>query len=218
MQTEEIHALVRRAQAGDKAAKELLFVAFRPLIYKAAGQAHLAPVREDAKQEAALAFLCAVEHFDEGRGVPFAGFAKALVFGRMRTFFQHERRKWRREILMRGNTDEESGETEDFFESVEDERNEIGAFEEREAFRASLSSLPSRERKILMLYYEKGLPLRAIGAEIGLSEKHVSVVKARAMKKLREAIGAASPRKRRKKEKPSVKGGGKGVDLYMLQR
>ena len=52
MQTQEIHALVRRVQAGDKAAATEILSLFRPLICKAAGQSHLREVREDAEQEA----------------------------------------------------------------------------------------------------------------------------------------------------------------------
>lgn len=205
MDTQEIHALVRGAQAGDKTAKTLLFEAFRPLIRKAAGQAHLKTVRKDAEQEAALAFLWAVANFDESQGVPFPGFAKAMVFGRVRTFFQHERRKWRREIVP-FDKEGADGEMEEFFAGVADERDEIGAVEERESFCAALAELPVREQEILTLYYEKGLPLRAIGERMNMSEKHVSVVKARAMKKLRAELGAASPRKRRMQKESPIKG------------
>ncbi|MBR1884814.1 MAG: sigma-70 family RNA polymerase sigma factor [Schwartzia sp.] len=202
METQEIHDLVRRAQTGDKMAKTMLLETFRPLICRAGRRPHLATVREDAEQEAALAFLWAMANFDELRGVPFAGFAKAMVFGRVRTFFQHERRKWQREILP-VETEDENGEKTGFFEGVADERDEIGAFEEREAFRAALSSLPEREQKILTLYYEKGLPLRAIGARLGMTDKHVSVVKARAMKKLRATLGAERARhERMQKRRP----------------
>lgn len=196
MQTDEIHSLVTRAQSGDKTAADELLAIFRPLIRKAAGQAHLATVREDAAQEAALAFLWTVANFDESRGVPFEGFAKATVFGRVRTFFLRERRRWRREILP-FDKEEEDGNEENFFESVADKRDEIGAVEESDAFHAALSGLPEREQKILSLYYESGLPLRAIGARMGMKENHVSVVKARAMKKLRRELGAERKRRER---------------------
>lgn len=214
MQTQEIHALVRRVQAGDKAAAAEILSLFRPLICKAAGQSHLREVREDAEQEAALALLDAVGAFDESRGVPFSGFAKAIVLGRVRTFFLRERRRWRREVLPADTRDEDGG-AEDFFAGVADERDEIGWFEESESFRAALSALPEREQKILSLYYEKGLPLRAVGAKLGMSEKHVSVVKARAMKKMRQALGIERTRRRRKRPIVSHNDSGaqKGLDF-----
>ena len=193
MQTEKIHILVRRAQTGDKAAKNKLLEMFRPLIRKAAGQAHLAPIREDAEQEAALAFLRAVADFDEKRGVPFEGFAKAMVYGGVRTFFVRERRYWEREVLPVDFTDED-GKTEDFFAGIADERAD---------FLTSLAALPAREQKILSLYYEKDFSLRTVGASMGMKEKHISVVKARAMKKLRRELGAVrTRRKRTKKRRP----------------
>ncbi len=198
MQTQEIHDLVRRAKAGDKDAKSKLLDVFRPLIRAATKPGYLAPLREDAEQEAALALLAAAERFDERRSVPFAGYAKAIVYGRVRTVFLRERRRWRREILP-FDVSGEDGEKEDFFAGVADERDEIGDFEAAESFRTELSALPERERKILSLYYEQGTPLAAVGEKLGMTAKHVAVVKARAMKKLREALGARRTRHGKKK-------------------
>lgn len=196
MQTQEIHDLVRRSQTGDKEAKTVLVEMFLPLIRRAAGQAHLTVVREDAEQEATLALLGAIEDFDANRGVPFPGYAKALVFGRVRTFFLKERRRWQREVMPVSSAGEEE-ESEDFFARVADERDAIGALEEAESFRAELASLPKRERNILSMYYEKGQPLRVIGEQMGMTAKHVAVVKARAMKKLRQSLDVVRLRRRR---------------------
>ena len=205
MQTEEIHHLVRRAQVGDKTAANELLAVFRPLIQKAARQAHLAAVREDAEQEAALAFLWSVAHFDEARGVPFAGFAKAIVFGRVRTFFLRERRRWRREILPFDKEDED-GNAEDFFAGVADERDEISAVDEAESFRVRLSPLAERDRKILSLYYEGGLTLREIGKLLHIRENAVSVHKSRAVAKLRREITGGRLREKAKRERHPRKG------------
>lgn len=198
MQTEEIHSLIRRAQSGDKTAANEILAQFRPLICKVAGQAHLATVREDAEQEAALALLWAIANYDEARGVPFEGFAKAMVYGRVRTFFLRERRRWRREILPIVTEDEE-GDRSDFFESVADERDEIRAVEETDAFRSRLSSLAERDRRILSLYYEGGLTLREIGKLLHIRENAVSVYKSRAVARLRREIGGGRLRRKAKK-------------------
>ena len=196
----ETRELVRRAQAGDKAAADELLAAFLPLIRKAAGQAHLSTVREDAEQEAALSFLWAVANFDEARGVPFEGFAKAIVYGRVRTFFLRERRRWQREVLPFEKEDED-GNTEDFFEDVADSREEIGAVDEADAFRVRLSPLSERDRKILSLYYEGGLTLREIGKLLHIRENAVSVYKSRAVEKLRREISGGRLRQKAKKER-----------------
>ncbi len=180
---------------------------FRPLIKKAAGQAHLRAVREDAAQEAALAFLWAVANFDESRGVPFEGFAKAFVFGRVRTFFLRERRRWRREILPFDKEDEDGNE-EDFFEDVADKRDEIGKLEDAAAFHARLSSLAKRDREILSLYYEGGLTLREIGKLLHIRENAVGVYKSRAVEKLRREISDGRLRtKAKRKRRPNGRRG-----------
>lgn len=203
METEEIYALVRRAQAGEKTAANEILAAFRPLICKVAGQAHLRAVREDAEQEAALALLWSVANFDESRGVPFEGFAKKIVFGRVRTFFLRERRKWRHEIQPFGMKHEKS-ESEDFFEGVEDTRDEIGVVDDADAFRARVSSLGERDRRILSLYYEGGLSLREIGKLLNIRENAVSVCKSRALAKLRHEIcGGRLRRKAKRKRRPN---------------
>ena len=196
----EIHSLVRRAQAGNKAAANEILAAFRPLIRKAAGQAHLRTVREDAEQEAALALLWSVAHFDESRGVPFEGFAKVIVFGRVRTFFLRERRRWRHEILP-FDVPHEDGEAEGFFESVADERDEISAVDDADAFRARVSSLAVRNREILSLYYEGGLSLREIGELLHIRENAVSVYKSRAVSKLRREISGGHLRQKAKRNR-----------------
>ena len=116
-----------------------------------------------------------------------------------------ERRKWEREIRPFDKEDED-GEAEDFFADVADTRDEIGAFEDRETFRAILAMLPERERKILRLYYREGFSLRAIGAKLNMTENHAAVIKARAMKKLRAVFGVERARRQRKEKRRPRKG------------
>lgn len=200
MEIEKITSLVRRAKAGDKGAANEILKLFHPLIQKAAGQAHLHAVREDAAQEAAIALLWSVANFDESRGVPFAGFAKRMVFGRVRTFFLREQRRWQREILP-FPAESEDGDKEGFFESVADERDEIGAVDKRDAFRARNSSLAARGRIILSLYYEGGLALREIGNLLHIRENAVSVCKSRAVAKLRREICGGRLRQKAKRKR-----------------
>ncbi|MBO4852469.1 MAG: sigma-70 family RNA polymerase sigma factor, partial [Schwartzia sp.] len=66
-----------------------------------------------------------------------------------------------------------------------------------DSFCTALAAFPEREQKILSLYYVDGLTLRAIGAKLGMKANHVSVVKARAMKKLRRELDATRTRRKR---------------------
>lgn len=67
------------------------------------------------------------------------------------------------------------------------------AFEEREVrdrIRAAIASLPPRERKVIGLYYYNEATMKQIGSEIGVNESRVSQLHARAIQRLRKALGA----------------------------
>ena len=67
------------------------------------------------------------------------------------------------------------------------------AYEEREVrdrIRAAIASLPPRERKVIGLYYYGEATMKQIGAEIGVNESRVSQLHARAVQRLRKALGA----------------------------
>jgi RNA polymerase sigma factor FliA len=65
--------------------------------------------------------------------------------------------------------------------------------ETRDRIRAALSSLPWRERKVIGLYYYGEVTMKQIGAEIGVNESRVSQLHARAIRRLRDSLGAMSP-------------------------
>ena len=65
--------------------------------------------------------------------------------------------------------------------------------ETRDRVRAAIQSLPWRERKVIGLYYYGEVTMKQIGAEIGVNESRVSQLHARAIRRLREALGADGP-------------------------
>jgi RNA polymerase sigma factor for flagellar operon FliA len=65
--------------------------------------------------------------------------------------------------------------------------------ETRERVRAAIQSLPWRERKVIGLYYYAEATMKQIGAEIGVNESRVSQLHARAIRRLREALGNIGP-------------------------
>jgi RNA polymerase sigma factor FliA len=62
--------------------------------------------------------------------------------------------------------------------------------EVRDRIRAAIASLPPRERKVIGLYYYSEATMKQIGAEIGVNESRVSQLHARAIQRLRTALGA----------------------------
>src|SRR6266403_56839 len=65
--------------------------------------------------------------------------------------------------------------------------------ETRDRVRAAIQSLPWRERKVIGLYYYGEVTMKQIGAEIGVNESRVSQLHARAIRRLREALGEMGP-------------------------
>ena len=95
MDTNELLSL---AAAGHEAAILELRQQFLPLLYKAANQPHLRPIYAEALSEAEISFLLAIRSYNPDRGIPFPGYAKAMVYGSLRTLFKQERRRWQREL------------------------------------------------------------------------------------------------------------------------
>jgi RNA polymerase sigma factor FliA len=67
--------------------------------------------------------------------------------------------------------------------------------ETRDHVRAAIQSLPPRERKVISLYYYGEATMKQIGAEIGVNESRVSQLHARAIRRLKDALGDMNPQK-----------------------
>ena len=65
--------------------------------------------------------------------------------------------------------------------------------ETRNRVRTAIQSLPWRERKVIGLYYYGEVTMKQIGAEIGVNESRVSQLHARAIRRLRIALGEMGP-------------------------
>jgi RNA polymerase sigma factor for flagellar operon FliA len=65
------------------------------------------------------------------------------------------------------------------------ERDEV-----RERVRLAITTLPPREQRVIALYYYNEVTMKDIGAELGVNESRVSQLHARAIRRLREALGA----------------------------
>src|ERR671937_1205147 len=63
----------------------------------------------------------------------------------------------------------------------------------RERVRAAIRTLPWREQKVIGLYYYGEVTMKQIGAEIGVNESRVSQLHARAIRRLRDALGDMNP-------------------------
>ncbi len=64
--------------------------------------------------------------------------------------------------------------------------------EVRDRVRRAIETLPAREQRVIALYYYGDVTMKDIGAELGVNESRVSQLHARALRRLREALGADS--------------------------
>ena len=60
----------------------------------------------------------------------------------------------------------------------------------RRRVRVAIAALPWRERTVIGRYYYSDLTMKQIGAEIGVNESRVSQLHTRAIRRLRERLGA----------------------------
>jgi RNA polymerase sigma factor for flagellar operon FliA len=67
--------------------------------------------------------------------------------------------------------------------------------EARHLVRTAIQSLPWRERRVIGLYYYGEATMKQIGHEIGVNESRVSQLHARAIRRLRAALGEMNPQK-----------------------
>jgi RNA polymerase sigma factor for flagellar operon FliA len=65
------------------------------------------------------------------------------------------------------------------------ERGEVKA-----RVRNAIGTLPPREQRVIALYYYSEVTMKDIGAELGVNESRVSQLHARAIRRLRDALGA----------------------------
>ena len=65
------------------------------------------------------------------------------------------------------------------------EREEV-----RDRVRNAIATLPPREQRVIALYYYNEVTMKDIGAELGVNESRVSQLHARAIRRLRDALGA----------------------------
>jgi len=77
--------------------------------------------------------------------------------------------------------------------------------EQQQRIKQALATLPGRERRLIGLYYFGEVTMKQIGTELGVNESRVSQLHARAVQRLRQALGASAvPPALRQRPAPSM--------------
>ena len=172
------------AVQGDSDALATLYQNYEGLLKKASRQPHLLSISDEAFAEARLSFFEAITDFDPARGVPFPGYAKAKVYGDLRTLFKRERRHWQREILP-ADTRSEDGRESSFWEALADPTDANEALLQHETIRTALQKLPLRQQQLIRLLFFEEKTQKEAAALLGISQQAAASMKTRALKKLR---------------------------------
>ena len=158
---------------------------YEPLLSKASHQSHLLTIAEDAFAEAQEVFVRVVYRYDMSSGVPFAGFAKRIVYGRMRTLFRQARQNWQWEVLPKNyDSDEDEG---DFWMTIADGHDDIGSLVDHEFLRTALDKLTPRQREVIDLLYFQDMNQADVASKLGISQQAVAKLKGKAIKAMRNS-------------------------------
>ncbi|MGZ4332859.1 MAG: sigma-70 family RNA polymerase sigma factor [Gaiellaceae bacterium] len=186
-------------ERGDRSARERLIAQYLPLVRRLARRhTGRGEQLDDLVQVGTIGLMKAIERFDLDRGVELPAFAVPTIVGEMKRHLR-DRVALIRMPRRNGGT---AAERPPFVESLSADTGdgegvvqpgvlepgfELG--EDRAALERAFRVLDPRERRVLQLSYFAELPQSRIGAELGISQIHVSRVARRALDKLRAELG-----------------------------
>lgn len=149
--------------------------------------------------------------YDASRGVPFAGFAAARIRGAILDGLR------RADTLSRGDRRRAQASHEPTLPRIVNDPAEVEAAMSRpgetsdvsevlaqkemvDELRGALAGLPERERYVVLRHFFDDVPMRIIGAELGVTESRISQIVSSAVERLRGTFGiAVLPRRGAKK-------------------
>lgn len=175
--------LIDLAKKGDKNAMTELYLGYEGLIIKAAHQTHLFTIEEEAVCAAKESFINAVLNFDSTLGIHFPAYAKAKIYGDLRTLFKQYQRQWNREVYPAETNDEIS-----FWDTVEDTGTRPDKFADENTFEEIIKALPPRQQTLLRLMYQKECTQKKAAALMGITPQAAAAIKKRAIASLRTKL------------------------------
>jgi RNA polymerase sigma factor (sigma-70 family) len=175
--------LVQKAQTGDPQAILNLVDQFQPLLHKAARQAHLASIHEDALSQAYISFLEAVKDYNLSRSIPFAGYAKAKIYGDIRTLFKQNRRNWQRELSTEYET---AGQT--ILDQLVSPTGNINSIIDKIDIQALLTQLPLKQKQVLWQTIIHDKTQKETALLLHLSQQSIASLQKKALSTLRKQL------------------------------
>lgn len=186
LKNEEIY--LKKAQAGDKEAMGMLFEGYKGMLINASHQMHLKTIGDEAVITAQESFFDAIRNFDAASGIPFPAYAKAKVYGDMRTLFKQYQKQWNRESHpIEGDEDDSP-----FWSAIEDPNNVIEEYNLKSTLQAVFSKLSHQQRRLMQLLYFEDYTQMEAAKIMGITKQSVFDLKRHAFDTLRTELGKDS--------------------------
>lgn len=158
--------------------------------------------RDELVSLGAMGYAEARVRFDPSRGVPFAGFAAMRIRGAILdglraadTLSRGDRKRAREEATPTPPkivSDPEEVDHALATASYDGDVSDLLAHQELVAeLRAALATLPERERHVVTRHFFEEVPMKVIGAELGVTESRISQIISGAVARLRAEFGIA---------------------------
>ncbi len=183
----------------DAAARVALVELCGPLVLRVASAYATPGLREDLVQEGFLGLLRAIERYDPARGTPFVAFARHFIRGGISHYVRDHR--W----IVRPPRSAHRGPRMLSLDAVRDGDADCGpappasligsheaTCDDRAVLVEALATLAPRERLVVFHSSVVGLTQAEVADRLGISQKHVSRVLARALLRLRGALARAN--------------------------
>ena len=178
--------LVDKAKAGDNNATGELIAKLTPLIISYANKyGNMDMDREELIQEGYLEILYRIYDFDETKGVPFLGYLKVML----KYFYMNYFRGEKTVAVSLDKKIETSDGNINVIDTISDKNADV--FEEylknertKKLYKA-INNLTHKQRKVIILYYIKGLSIKEIAKNMNVHYMSVVKLKQRAVKKMR---------------------------------
>lgn len=166
-----------------------LFDRYRRLVR--ATRSHILPFTreaEDLEQEGAITLLRAIDRFDPGRNVKFEGYAIEQLRGTYRNIVRKQNR--RRRLRHFEEEDPEFPLDELVADDAPSPLEQVLRDERNRLVREAMRRLTAQQQRVLYLRYWQELSQSECGRRLGMAQPTVREHEVRAIKKLRELLGA----------------------------
>ncbi|HMO51897.1 MAG TPA: sigma-70 family RNA polymerase sigma factor [Kiritimatiellia bacterium] len=182
---------IRPYIANIRDAESTLFIAHIPLVVRLAQKYKWVgfDAADDLLQLGSAAVISAIRSFDISHDTPFFFYARACIRNRMLNYTRsHVGHRWDMLSLDAPISSEDAATYHEVFcaNPPEDPSSTYDA----DAIWKMLDTLPERSRKIMLMYFSDGLPLRIIGQRLGLSHMRIKQIIDEEIMRLRTHIHA----------------------------